>query len=164
MRSTPPAARRVSSRFATLVATWFGCGLSPIAPGTAGSIGAVPLHLLLAQTPWAVHLGAVLLVTAAGVWSAQVYAVARGVKDPQSVVIDEVAGTVIAMGAVRAAPWFVQLAALVAFRALDILKPGPIRRLEHLEPVGVGIMFDDLLAGVFAGAALWLGWRLFGAA
>lgn len=167
VRSTSPAARGWSGGFgrglATSLATWFGCGLSPRAPGTVGSIGAVPLHLLLAQTPWGVHVAAVLLVSAAGVWAAQVYAVDRGEKDPQRVVIDEVAGTVISMGVVRAAPWFVQLAALVAFRVLDIWKPGPIRRLEHLEPVGVGIMFDDLLAGVLAGAAVWLGWQLFAA-
>jgi phosphatidylglycerophosphatase A len=162
MGSTPLATRRFGSRLATSLATWFGCGLSPRAPGTVGSIGAVPLHLLLAQTPWGVHLGAVLLVAAAGVWASQVYAVERGEKDPQRVVVDEVAGTVIAMGVVRTAPWFVQLAALVAFRVLDIWKPGPIRRLEHIEPVGAGIMSDDLLAGVLAGAGVWLGWRLLG--
>jgi phosphatidylglycerophosphatase A len=163
MRSASLDPPRASSRVATIVATWFGCGRSPIAPGTVGSIGAVPLHLLLAQTPWGAHLAAVLLVSALGVWAAQVYAVERGVKDPQSVVIDEVAGTVIAMGIVRGAPWSVQLGALVAFRVLDILKPWPIRRLEHIEPVGAGIMFDDLLAGVLAGAVAWLGWQLLAA-
>ena len=160
MRSTPLAAPRHGRGLATSLATWFGCGLSPRAPGTVGSVGAVPLHLLLAQAPRGVHLAAVLLVSAVGVWAAQVYAVERGENDPQRVVIDEVAGTIIAMGVVRTAPWFVQLAALVAFRVLDIWKPWPIRRVEHLQPVGAGIMCDDLLAGVLAGAVVWLGWRL----
>jgi phosphatidylglycerophosphatase A len=62
------------------------------------------------------------------------------------------------MGMVRAAPFAVQCAALVAFRLFDIWKPWPIRRLEHLRPIGVGIMFDDLLAGVFAGALTWGVW------
>jgi phosphatidylglycerophosphatase A len=133
------------------LATWFGCGLSPRAPGTVGSLGAVPLHLLLATTPVPVHIAAAVLMAGVGVWAAQHYATDCGEIDPQKVVIDEVAGTVIAMGMVRAAPLAVQCAALVAFRVFDIWKPWPIRRLEHLRPIGVGIMFDDLLAGVMAG-------------
>ena len=156
MAATSPGA----SRLATGLATWFGCGLSPRAPGTVGSIGTVPLHWLLSQLPWTVHAGAVVVVAAAGVWASQVYAEERGEVDPQRVVIDEVAGTAIAMGVVRGAPWFVQLAGLVAFRVLDIWKPGPIRRLEHVQPIGAGIMCDDLLAGVFAGALVWGAWRL----
>ena len=145
---------------ATWLATWFGCGLAPRAPGTAGSIGAVPLHLLLALTPPSVHVLCVLSLSAAGIWAAQRYSLASGEVDPQRVVIDEVAGTAIAMGCVRAAPFSVQLAALVLFRVFDIWKPWPIRRLEHLQPPGVGIMMDDLLAGVFAGALAYGAWAL----
>jgi phosphatidylglycerophosphatase A len=144
------------------LATWFGCGLSPRAPGTVGSIGAVPLHLALCLTPAPVHVGLTVLVAAVGVWAAQQYALDSGEADPQRVVIDEVAGTVIAMGMVRAAPPWVQCAALVAFRVLDIWKPGPIRRLEHVQPPGAGIMLDDLLAGVLAGAVVRLVWSLAG--
>jgi phosphatidylglycerophosphatase A len=142
------------------LATWFGCGLSPRAPGTVGSIGAVPLHLVLCLTPAPVHIALAVLLTAAGVWAAQQYALASGEVDPQRVVIDEVAGTVIAMGLVRAAPIAFQCAALVAFRVLDIWKPGPIRRLEHVKPLGAGIMLDDLLAGLLAGAIVRVGWLL----
>jgi phosphatidylglycerophosphatase A len=145
------------------LATWFGCGLSPRAPGTVGSLGAVPLHLLLATTPAPVHVAAAVFLAGVGVWAAQRYATDCGEVDPQKVVIDEVAGTVIAMGLVRAAPFAVQCAALVAFRVFDIWKPWPIRRLEHLRPVGVGIMFDDLLAGVMAGLLTLGGWLVFGA-
>jgi phosphatidylglycerophosphatase A len=152
MRATLIAAR--------WLATWFGCGLSPRAPGTVGSVGAVPLHLALCLTPAPVHVALAVLVSAGGMWAAQHYAVDSGEDDPQRVVIDEVAGTVIAMGMVRAAPFAVQCAALVAFRVLDIWKPGPIRRLEHVRPPGVGIMLDDLLAGVLAGVVVRLAWAL----
>ena len=145
------------------LATWFGCGLSPKAPGTVGSIGAVPLHLALAATPEPVHAAAAVLLAGVGVWAAQHFATDCGEVDPQRVVIDEVAGSVIAMGMVRSAPLGVQLGALVAFRVFDIWKPWPIRRLEHLRPIGVGIMFDDLLAGVMAGLLTWGCWAAFGA-
>lgn len=154
----PPPRTGLATSVATSLATWFGCGLSPRAPGTVGSIGAVPLHLLLAQAPAPVHAAAVLALSALGIWAAQRYAVACGECDPQRVVIDEVAGTAIAMGCVRAAPVAVQIAALVLFRVFDIWKPWPIRRLEHLQPLGVGIMMDDLLAGVFAGLVAYGAW------
>jgi phosphatidylglycerophosphatase A len=158
--SAPPQRTGLRLRVARWLATWFGCGLSPRAPGTVGSLGAVPLHLILSTTPIGVHVAAAVLITGAGVWAAQHYALDSGETDPQRVVIDEVAGTVIAMGMVRAAPFVVQCAALVAFRALDIYKPGPIRRLEHIQPLGAGIMLDDVLAGLIAGALTWLGWSL----
>jgi len=153
---------RPPERLARGLATWFGCGLSPRAPGTVGSLGAVPLHLLLALTPAPVHVAALVLLSAAGIWAAQRYAVLSGEGDPQRVVIDEVAGTCIAMGLVRAAPLTFQLAALVLFRVLDIWKPGPIRRLEHVQPPGAGIMLDDLLAGICAGALVRVAWALSG--
>jgi phosphatidylglycerophosphatase A len=140
-----------SATAARWLATWFGCGLSPRAPGTLGSLGALPLHFLLCSLPRGVHGGLVLLTTGVGVWAAQQYAVSRGEQDPQRVVIDEVAGSLIAMGLVRDHGLGVQLAALVLFRVFDIWKPWPIRRMEHLKPLGVGIMFDDVLAGLIAG-------------
>jgi phosphatidylglycerophosphatase A len=151
---------RASLIAARWLATWFGCGLSPRAPGTVGSIGAVPLHLALCLAPAPLHVALAVVLCGVGIWAAQRYAVASGETDPQRVVIDEVAGTVIAMGLVRAAPFAVQCAALVAFRVLDIWKPGPIRRLEHVQPLGAGIMLDDLLAGLLAGAVVRLGWAL----
>ena len=132
------------------LATWFGCGLSPRAPGTVGSLGAVPLHLLLALAPPAVHAAAAVAIAALGVWAAQQYALGCGQRDPQRVVIDEVAGTVIAMGLVRHAPLYVQCAALVAFRLFDIFKPWPISYVDRNVAGGFGIMADDILAGIIA--------------
>ena len=136
---------------ARLVATWFGCGLSPKAPGTVGSIGAVPLHLALAMLGPLPHAAAIVALSLGGIWASNEIAKAEGIEDPQKVVIDEVCGTLIAMGMVSGASWQIRLLALVLFRVLDITKPGPIDSVQRLEPPGVGIMADDLLAGVAAG-------------
>jgi phosphatidylglycerophosphatase A len=137
---------------ARLLATWFGCGLSPKAPGTVGSIGAVPLHLALSLLGPLPHAAAIAALSAAGIWASNAVAKAEGIEDPQHVVVDEVCGTLIAMGMVSGGSWGIRLLALVLFRVLDITKPGPIDSVQRLEPPGLGIMADDLLAGVTAGA------------
>lgn len=145
---------------ARLLATWFGCGLSPKAPGTVGSIGAVPLHFWLATQSLPLHVGVVLGLTLVGTWASNEVAKAEGLEDPQKVVVDEVAGTLIAMGMVSHAHWGFRILALVLFRVFDITKPGPIDRVQHLEPAGVGIMADDILAGSLAGVMAYLAWVL----
>lgn len=126
--------------------------MSPKAPGTVGSLGAVPLHFALATLGPLPHAAAIIALTAAGTWAANEVARAEGIEDPQTVVIDEVAGTLIAMGMVSGSSWGVRLLALALFRVLDITKPGPIDTVQRLEPPGVGIMADDVLAGLAAGA------------
>lgn len=133
------------------IATWFGCGKSPLAPGTVGALGAIPLHLLLKALGPGVYLLGTLATVGAGVWAADRTARATGKKDPQEVVIDEVAGTLIAMGIVRGRGVSAELLALLLFRALDILKPGFINTAQHAKPAGLGIMADDVLAGLLAG-------------
>ncbi|HXK17337.1 MAG TPA: phosphatidylglycerophosphatase A, partial [Polyangiaceae bacterium] len=125
---------------ARLLATWFGCGLSPKAPGTVGSIGAVPLHFALSMLGPVPHVAAIVALTVAGTWAANEVARAEGIEDPQKVVIDEVAGTLIAMGMVSKGSWGIRLLALALFRVFDITKPGPIDTVQRLEPPGVGIM------------------------
>lgn len=137
---------------ARLLATWFGCGLSPKAPGTVGSLGAVPLHVLLSQLGPVPHIAAILGLSVLGTWASNVVARAEGIEDPQKVVIDEVCGTLIAMGMVHHAGWGLRLLALGLFRVFDIVKPGPIDTVQRLQPPGLGIMADDLLAGIAAGA------------
>jgi len=134
------------------LSTWFGCGVSKLAPGTVGSFGAIPVHLGLRLLPLPVHLAAVVGLTAVGVWSSNEMSKAMGVEDPQCVVIDEVAGTLIAMGMVRNSSIGVQLLALGLFRLFDIWKPSVIDTVQHAKPEGVGIMADDVLAGILAGA------------
>jgi phosphatidylglycerophosphatase A len=138
-------------RLALVLATWFGAGFSPRAPGTAGAIATLPLFWALLCAPSFALPLTTLLVTAVGVWSAQRVAVARGEEDPQIVVIDESAGVLVALWIGGAgSPWTTALATAL-FRVFDIWKPGPIRTLERLQPPGVGIMADDLAAGLVAG-------------
>lgn len=138
-------------RVAKVLALWFGCGKSRWAPGTAGALGALPLFLVLRRLHPVAYAGATLAVSAAGIWASQKTAEALGEKDPSSVVIDEVAGVLIALGFVARRSVRAQALAWVLFRAFDIVKPGPIDDLQHLEPEGVGIMADDLAAGLLAG-------------
>jgi phosphatidylglycerophosphatase A len=156
----PDRAETAGDRVALVLATWFGCGLSPIAPGTAGTLGALPLYLLIAPAgPWAVALAA-LVVAAAGIAAADRVASRRGLKDPQIVCIDEVAGVLVALTAARLE--LVQVAVAVAlFRVFDIWKPWPVRLLERRLPGGWGIVGDDLAAGVWAALVLLAGrWLL----
>jgi phosphatidylglycerophosphatase A len=146
---------RAVSAVAWTLATWFGCGRVPKAPGTAGTVGAIPLYLLLARTGRAGVGLAAMVATFVGVWAASVVARQLASKDPQVVVIDEVAGFLVTMVPVRTLSWQAVLAGFVLFRLLDSLKPWPIRRAEQL-PGGWGIVLDDVAAGVF-GAAVMIG-------
>jgi phosphatidylglycerophosphatase A len=147
----------VADGSAKVLASWFGCGRSPIAPGTVGSLGTLPLHLALRSLGPVPYWTVTALITVIGVWASQRVCETTGEKDPQWVVIDEVAGTLIAMGLVRRRSLAVRLAALALFRVFDVAKPGPIDRAQHLEPEGVGVMADDVLAGLAAGViARWL--------
>ena len=164
MRATPESAstipdrsagvrRAVAPLWATLVATFFGVGRLRPGPGTWGSAATVLLWVALAQaltpslrTPVAVVLA--LVVTLIGIPAATLVARASGVKDPQFVVIDEVAGQLVAVIGVPLA-WKSFLAGFILFRAFDILKPPPVRQLEAL-PEGSGIVLDDIAAGLYA--------------
>ena len=148
-------------KLANLISTWFGCGYSPKAPGTAGSVAALAIGIVLHEfagfTQWQFAiLAAVTLVPA--VWAAGVTAVSSGLKDPQFVVIDEVIGLWIALAGARIYTWKSYLAALALFRLFDIWKPAPVRQLEAL-PGGWGINLDDVMAGVYAALVLFVAGR-----
>ena len=139
-------------RWATLVATFFGAGRLRPGPGTWGSLAAALLWWALASrlTPaWQIPVILILIaaVTAIGIPAATLEARGCGKKDPSHVVIDEVAGQLVTL---LACPihWKPLLAGFILFRAFDIVKPPPIRRLEQL-PEGTGIVVDDLGAGVY---------------
>ena len=140
-------------RWATLVATFFGAGRLKPGPGTWGSLAAALLWWLIAShiAPGARLTVIVLLIVlsvAIGIPAATLEARGCGKKDPSHVVIDEVAGQLVTLIAVPIG-WKALLAGFILFRAFDILKPPPIRRLERL-PEGTGIVVDDLGAGVYA--------------
>lgn len=146
-------AKASAPRWAELVGTFFGAGNMRPGPGTWGSAGAVITWVAVAHwlpqgflIPGAALYAA--LATAIGIPAATLVARAMGGKDPQKVVIDEVAGQMVAL---IGAPlhWKPILAGFVLFRAFDILKPPPVRQLERL-PEGTGIVADDLGAGLYA--------------
>jgi phosphatidylglycerophosphatase A len=145
--------------WATLVATFFGVGRLKPGPGTWGSLATVIVWGLAsyripeANRAWATILAAV-AVTLIGIPAATRVARGSGLKDPQFVVIDEVAGQLVALIAVPLA-WKTFLAGLILFRVFDMWKPFPIRRLERL-PEGTGIVVDDLAAGLYALAVMHL--------
>ena len=140
-------------RWATLVATFGGIGHLKPGPGTWGSVATVILWALISwRVPveartWAT-IAAAVLVTLIGIPAATRVVRGSGVKDPQFVVIDEVAGQLVALIAVPLA-WKTFLAGLILFRVFDILKPPPVRQLERL-PEGIGVVVDDLGAGLYA--------------
>jgi phosphatidylglycerophosphatase A len=141
-----------SPRWATLVATFFGVGRLRPGPGSWGSAVTVLLWAALAyglapsaRTPVAIALA--LLVTLIGIPAATRVARASSLKDPQFVVIDEVAGQLITLIAVPLA-WKTFLAGFILFRGFDIVKPPPVRQLEQL-PEGTGIVLDDVAAGLY---------------
>ena len=146
-------------QWATLTATFFGIGRLKPGPGTWGSVATVALWAALARTlapelrtPVCVVLA--LLVILIGIPAATRVARATGGKDPQFVVIDEVAGQLIALIAIPLS-WKTFLAGLILFRGFDIIKPPPVRQLEKL-PEGTGIVLDDVGAGIFAFAVMHL--------
>lgn len=143
------------TRWAWAIGTFFGAGLLRSGPGTYGSIAAVLLWYAVAHVlhPAAGSLSvgtlvAAVFVTAIGIPAATIVARESGREDPGHVVIDEVAGQLIALIAVSA-DWQHAFLSLLLFRLFDILKPPPVRQLERL-PAGTGIMLDDVAAGLLA--------------
>src|ERR1035437_12414 len=152
------ACATMKQNLALLLATRFGCGYSPFAPGTAGSLAALAIGILLHEyaglAPWHfLVLAAVLFVPAT--WAATITAQVTKLKDPQIVVVDEVLGQWISLAGARTLNWKSYLAAFALFRLFDIWKPPPVRQLEAL-PGGLGINLDDVMAGVYAALVLFL--------
>jgi phosphatidylglycerophosphatase A len=149
----PPSKKK--TLWAWLVGTFFGAGLLKPGPGTYGSVSAVLLWYaaahILHPAPAALAIGttiAALVATLIGIPAATIVARESGREDPGHVVIDEVAGQLIALIGIPA-DWRHAALSLFLFRLFDILKPPPIRQFERL-PAGTGIMLDDVAAGFFA--------------
>jgi phosphatidylglycerophosphatase A len=131
----------------------FGLGLVPRAPGTFGTLPALPLYWWIQDWPLGDYLLLVVGLFIVGVGICHITAKNLGIEDPASVVWDEIVGFLVAM---TAAPkgWEWLLAGFVLFRVFDIWKPWPIRMLDHRLQGGLGIMVDDAVAGVFAALVL----------
>jgi phosphatidylglycerophosphatase A len=141
---------------ARILATWFGAGLAPKAPGTWGSIAALPFAWVIQS--WG---GSAALVLAAALlllvgWAASERLVtATGIKDPQIIVVDEVVGQwlTLACGPVSIPAYVI---GLLLFRAADITKPFPASWADRRVEGGLGVMLDDVLAAIYSGLGLWL--------
>lgn len=154
-----PTWRFMLSHPAHAIALGFGSGLSPVAPGTVGTLWAwvafAVLEPHLSQWQWALLLGASLLV---GWWACMLTARHMGVTDPGAIVWDEIVAFWIILWLVTPAGWWAQLGAFVLFRFFDAAKPGPVAWADALfkgrrgQPVGwaqgFGILFDDLIAAL----------------
>ncbi|ABG39843.1 phosphatidylglycerophosphatase [Paraglaciecola sp. T6c] len=144
------------------LALGFGSGLAPKAPGTFGTVAAVPLVCLLAySTALTGYLLVTLIASVIGIWLCGKTAKDMMVHDDSSIVWDEIAGLLITMIAVPLS-WQTLLLGFVLFRIFDILKPWPISYLDARVHGGFGIMIDDILAGFFAlilmHITLYFGW------
>lgn len=144
---------------AQFLAFGFGSGLSPKAPGTAGTLAAIPLYLLLSLLDLPLYSGAVVLALLAGIYLCDVASRELGVHDHPGIVWDEFVGFWITMWALPVS-WQSLLAGFLLFRLLDIAKPWPIRVLDRRVAGGFGIMVDDVVAGILSCALLHLGWYL----
>jgi phosphatidylglycerophosphatase A len=137
--------------FALAVATALGAGYAPIAPGTFGSAVGLLLWLVLPSSTLVQGI-AILALFAIGSWSGSVAERHFGRTDPGQVVVDEVAGMLVTLFLIPVG-WAGAIGAFLLFRIADIVKPFPANRLERL-PGGIGIMADDIMAGIYANVAL----------
>lgn len=142
-----------------LLAFGFGSGLSPKAPGTAGTVVALLLYLPLSQLSLPLYLALTIVATLVGIWLCGVTSRDLGVHDHGGIVWDEFAGFWITMIAAPAGCLWLLLG-FVLFRALDILKPWPIKWVDKKIHGGLGIMLDDVLAGIMAALCLQAIWIL----
>ena len=136
-----------------LFAFGFGAGLAPHAPGTFGTLIAVPIVLGVMQFGFVVHLAFAIAASLAGIWLCGESARRLGVHDHPGIVWDEITGYTVTMLATPP-DWYWLAGGFVLFRFFDIVKPWPIREADHSLSGGLGIMLDDIIAGIFAAAIL----------
>lgn len=150
-----PPSRPAPPLWAMAIGTFFGAGLSPRAPGTVGSLASLALWapLVLLDTSWWLRVAVATAVFLLGTLASAAIVRARGAEDPQIVVIDEVAGMGITLVVAASNPWSLGLG-FAFFRLFDIWKPWPVRLADRRVKGGVGVMLDDVLAGLYALLAL----------
>ena len=152
---------RLARSAVLLCATGGGAGYLPWAPGTWGTLVAVPLFVLLAGLPAPAYLALTLAFCLLAIPIASAAARLLQRHDPGQVVIDEIAGFLVTM-ALLPPDWRLIAAGFVLFRLLDIVKPWPANRINDCMPGGCGIVLDDIVAGLYAAAVLHAACRLLG--
>ena len=157
MSATAPTPRFLVGHPAHFIALGFGAGLAPRAPGTFGTLLAIPLAVALrTYASDTTFLAVIVVLGVAGVWAAEVTGRALGVPDHGAIVIDEVVAFLLVLWFVGIEPLRIAVA-FVIFRVFDIVKPPPIRQLDAALKNGVGVMLDDLVAAGYTllAFALW---------
>ena len=130
-----------------LLATGFGLGMAPVAPGTFGTLGAIPLYYLLSFTHIYVYMGVTLVATVGAVFVCEFAEPLFGKHDSKHIVIDEIVGFLVAMTWVPL-HWKTLIAGFVLFRFFDAVKPWPISHLDRKIKGGLGVVCDDVAAGL----------------
>lgn len=147
--------RRLTKGIVIFIAQAVYTGRFPIAPGTAGTLVGVLLFLAMnGLSPWA-YVCAWLLIFIIGLWAAGRAEVVLGRKDHPSIVIDEIAGYLLGMFMLPTG-WAYVVAGFALFRVFDVVKPFPLRRIQDFHG-GIGIMLDDIGAGIYTNLALRIG-------
>ena len=141
------------NRFLLFFATGFGVGYSPVAPGTMGTLLAIPIYLFLSRIPFPLYELTLVAFFFLSSWISENAQKYFGKQDDQRIVIDEVMGLLVTMLWVPKTIVFIILGFFL-FRFFDILKPFPIRHLERRWEGGYGVVFDDVLAGIYANIIL----------
>jgi phosphatidylglycerophosphatase A len=136
------------------LACGFGSGLAPVAQGTFGSLAAILPWLLLRQYSLSLNLAVIVISFAMGVWACEIAGRALRVDDHRSLVWDEFVGQWIALLPALLAPWWAVVLGFALFRLFDVWKPWPIRYLDRHLKGGLGVMADDVIAGIFAAVVL----------
>ncbi len=144
-----PSAKQVFTDPIHFLAFGFGSGLAPFAPGTFGTLAAVPLYLLLAPLSLPLYLAAVVAAFIAGVWICEQAGTDLGVHDHGGIVWDEFVGLWVTLIAAPAG-WQWVVVGFLLFRLFDIWKPWPINWADQQVSGGLGVMLDDLIAGCYA--------------
>ena len=141
------------NRFFLFFATGFGVGYSPIAPGTVGTLLAIPIYLLLSCIPSPIYEVTLITFFFLSVWISENAEKSLGKSDDQRIVLDEIMGFLVTMLWVPKTILFV-IIGFFLFRFFDILKPFPIRHLERRFKGGYGVVLDDVMAGIYASIIL----------
>jgi phosphatidylglycerophosphatase A len=157
-----PTVRFLFQHPAHFVALGFGAGLSPFAPGTFGTLVAIPIALLLdAYAGEAVFVATIAVLFVLGAWTAQITGKALHVPDHGGIVIDEVAAFLLVLYFTGVTPLRIAIA-FALFRFFDIVKPPPIRQVDRALKNGFGVMLDDMLAALYALVVFAIGQRVIG--
>jgi len=145
----------MQDRLIRIAATGLGSGLSPLAPGTAGTLVGIPVYMVFSRFPWPLYLLSVIAFSLFAVYVSQEAERVYNEKDPGRIVIDEIVGFQVTMFLVIPTVWHI-FWGFIIFRVFDIVKPFPIRLCERKLPGGYGVVGDDIVAGIYGNIVLLL--------